>query len=103
MHKYLKESFECSGYCQPAELFGWNLAIKDGRPSKVCRDDIKQELYLIFMFPAIISIIGGFTSGVLLMAQYFLWKPYSGTQGDKNGPQFELLKQEGGAGGHPSQ
>ena len=55
------------------------------------------------MFPAIISIIGGFTSGVLLMAQYFLWKPYSGTQGDKNDPQFELLKQEGGAGGHLSQ
>ena len=78
MHKYLKESFGCSGYCQPAELFGWSLSIKDGRPSKMCRDDIKQELYLIFMFPAIISIIGAATSATLLTAQYWLWKDYSG-------------------------
>ena len=76
MHTYFKDSFDCSGYCKPAELFAWNLSISKGRPQKVCRDDMKQEVYLIFMFPAIIAIIGAGTSAIAFTAQYWLWKDY---------------------------
>lgn len=32
MHTYFKDSFACSGYCKPAELFSFNLSISIGKP-----------------------------------------------------------------------
>ena len=37
---------------------------------------MKQEMYIIFMFPAIIAIIGAGTSSIAFPAQYWLWKEY---------------------------
>lgn len=99
MHDYLKDSFDCSGYCQPSELFSFNIDILEGRPTKTCRDDLKQEMYLIFMFPAIISIIGAGTSAIAFTAQYWLWKDYSSTEKNVS----ELIKQRGGLGANSSQ
>ena len=76
MHTYFKDSFACSGYCKPAELFSFNLSISNGRLDKVCRDDLKQEVYIIFSFPSIIAIIAAGTSAIAFTAQYWLWKEY---------------------------
>ena len=76
MHTYFKDSFACSGYCKPAELFSFNLSISIGKPEKVCRDDLKQEVYIIFSFPSIIAIIAAGTSAIAFTAQYWLWKDY---------------------------
>lgn len=76
MHKYLSDSFNCSGYCKPAELFAWNLSIEAGKPEKVCRDDIKLEMNSIFAFPALIATIGAIASALAFTAQYLLWKSH---------------------------
>ena len=80
MHTYLSESFSCSGYCKPVELFTWNLPLSMGKADKLCRDDIKHEMYLIFMFPAIIAIIGAGASIIAFPTQYLLWKKYEADQ-----------------------
>lgn len=42
----------------------------------MCRDDLKQEVYIIFSFPSIIAMIAAGTSAIAFTAQYWLWKEY---------------------------
>ena len=42
----------------------------------MCRDDLKQEVYIIFSFPSIIAMIAAGTCAIAFTAQYWLWKEY---------------------------
>ena len=73
--EYLNEELNCNGYCFD-QLFAWNIPIKEGRPLGTCVEPIKREMYLVFMFPAIVALIGSIISGITLPIQYLLWKRY---------------------------
>ena len=97
MSHYVSENHSCSGICRPTTLFGFNLNIKNGVPqsSSTCIDELKNELYLTFAFPAIIAIVTLLTSIKLFVSQYWLWKRYAPTEKEMTNSKMEAIESRG--------
>lgn len=52
------------------------MTLAENVPTGTCIVAIKDEMYLVFMFPAIVALIAGLMSGIALPVQYLLWKSY---------------------------
>lgn len=73
--EYFNDDLNCNSYCFE-QLFSWGMPLEKGRPIGTCNNAIQEELYLVFMFPAIVALIAGITSGIALPTQYLLWRGY---------------------------
>ena len=97
MSHYISENHHCAGICKPPTLFGFNMPIEDGVPgsSSTCIDELRNEFYLTFAFPAIIAIVTLLTSIKLFISQYWLWKKYAPTEKEAAMKRMEALESRG--------
>ena len=94
MSHYISENHHCAGICDPPTLFGFNMPISDGIPgdSSTCIDELRNQLYLTFAFPAILCIITLLTAIKLFISQYWLWKKYALTEKELAQKRMDALE-----------